>query len=519
MTIVLGKRPARIQTNLEHSREARIRHFVEGIPAESVAEAMTAPYEPAPGSPRPVPVSEIRGIERGIYVGARRRRAVPADGQVGLYASRLDAQAARRLSSVEQPVHLTLKSVGRGSKEHYQSLYPSRNVQLPDISFDISIDVEAHKQRLLQVVRGLNPMPFLRLLIAGLSLSHSHRLSNSRRALMASMAAIVLLAGMATSTLAAQQMRYEVQPGDTLESVAAEFGVDPEAIYRSSWMPNGYTLEAGQVIIIPEPGQSPSEAAIMAAERQGTSPWVMGAHEVVWGDTVGDIAELWGVPVSHLLAFNPDIDPSNLIVGERIMIPWERDSDAARPQATSSSDPLVMLPVPLMYQTRNLSCEYAATSAATMVFAGGVNEQTFINSVPLAKNPHLGYRGNIDGAWGNTTDYGVYAGPLQPVLDAHGFNSEAFYSMGDVTILKQHLDAGRPVVVWLGFWGDTRERLSDEGDYSVFSGMHVVTAMGYDANGVYVMDPAKGQVNYYDWATFSAMWRIVDGMGLAIWPK
>ena len=282
-------------------------------------------------------------------------------------------------------------------------------------------------------------------------------------------------------------------------------------------MPNGWEVTPGQVVVIPEPGQTPEEAAAAAAENEGTSPWTAGAHEVVWGDTLASIAWEWGVPVDHLIKFNSHLDPNNLLPGDRVVIPWERGDDVVGP--VIEAEPTVMLPVPNFAQTRNLSCEFAATHAATAAFGPGVSEQTFIDSVPVTLNPHNGYRGNIDGQWGNTDDYGVYAGPLIPVLNAHGYVGESFYSMGDTDILKAHLDAGHPVVVWLGFWGDTRERLNDEGEYSVFAGMHVVTAVGYDDLGVYVMDPAKGSVDHYDWATFSDMWSIVDGMGLAVYPQ
>lgn len=243
----------------------------------------------------------------------------------------------------------------------------------------------------------------------------------------------------------------------------------------------------------------------------------MGAHEVVWGDTLASIAWEWGVPVDHLVTFNSHLDPNNLLPGDRVVIPWERDNDVVGPSITA--EPIVMLPVPNYAQTRSLSCEFAATHAATAAFGPGIGEQTFIDSVPLALNPHHGYRGNIDGQWGNTDDYGVYASALVPVLNAHGYVGESFYSMGDTDILVSHLNAGHPVVVWLGFWGDTRERLNDDGQYSVFAGMHVVTAIGYDELGVYVMDPASGSVDHYDWVTFSAMWSIVDGMGLAVYPQ
>lgn len=520
MTIVLGRRPTAQPTDTQQRRQDWVDQFrARTSEPENTSAAPTIPVRVQPGAPSAVPLAEIRGGHRGIYASARRFRSASPEGVVGLYASRIDAQNAQRLNKVQPRPMLTTRSIGRGSDEHYENLHPSKcleistpkvNITLPTISLN-PID------RVKQVNRAGNPIRQLIAQLSGLSLKHGHRISYSRRAMLASLAALVLMAGMATSTLAAQQVRYEVQEGDSLNGIAAEFGVDPEAIYRSSWMPNGYTVTPGQVIVIPEPGQTPEEAAWMAAEREGTSPWAAGAHEVVWGDTLAGIAWQWGVPIDHLVAFNPSVNPDNLIVGDRIIIPRERDNNVVGPSITS--DPVVMLPVPNYAQTRNLSCEFAATHAATAAFGPGISEQTFIDSVPLTNNPHLGYRGNIDGQWGNTDDYGVYASPLIPVLNAHGYVGESFYSMGDTDILKAHLDAGNPVVVWLGFWGDTRERMDDDGQYSVFAGIHVVTAIGYDSLGVYVMDPASGTVDHYDWATFSAMWAIVDGMGLAVYPQ
>lgn len=93
------------------------------------------------------------------------------------------------------------------------------------------------------------------------------------------------------------------------------------------------------------------------------------------------------------------------------------------------------------------------------------------------------------------------------------------YTGGDTAPLMAHLDSGHPVMVWLGFWGDTRETLADEETYAVFAGMHVVTVYGYDASGVYVADPATGGTDFYPWDVFVGMWSVVDGMSLAIYPK
>ena len=170
-------------------------------------------------------------------------------------------------------------------------------------------------------------------------------------------------------------------------------------------------------------------------------------------------------------------------------------------------------------QERNLSCEYAAAYIATSAFGNGVPESTFLAQVPAASNPHYGYRGNIDGLWGNTTDYGVYPEALVPVLSGAGFATEVMYTQGDIAPLKAQIDAGRPVVVWLGFWGDTRETLADQDTYAVFAGMHVVTVYGYDEAGVHVSDPASGAYAFHSWDAFIGMWSVIDGMSLAIYPQ
>lgn len=176
--------------------------------------------------------------------------------------------------------------------------------------------------------------------------------------------------------------------------------------------------------------------------------------------------------------------------------------------------------VPSYSQQRNLSCEYASLTIATAAFGEGVSEYEFDNRVGWSSNPHWGFRGNITGAWGNTTDYGVYAEPLVAPLADFGFNGEVFYGQGDPSALRARLDAGRPTLVWIALWGDLREvQYTDDGSrFSMTPGIHVVVAYGYDEGGVYVSDPAVGAKRYYDWGTFSSMWSVLDGMALAVSP-
>ncbi|MDP9368067.1 MAG: C39 family peptidase [Chloroflexota bacterium] len=178
------------------------------------------------------------------------------------------------------------------------------------------------------------------------------------------------------------------------------------------------------------------------------------------------------------------------------------------------------LDVPAYAQQRNLSCEYAALTIATGAFGYAVSEWEFDHRVGWSDNPHWGYRGDIYGWWGNTTDYGVYPEALVPALDEFGFYGETFYAQGDRSELIARLDWGMPTLVWLGFWGDTGyyESTEDGTPYKLAAGMHVVVAYGYDDWGVYVSDPASGDYTSYAWGDFMWMWNVLDGMALAVAP-
>ncbi len=461
-------------------------------------------------------------------------------GLMWLYAARIaharcDLSSVRRASAGERllvgeitgedgPVRSMVvmgaaAQIGRGEETHYQRLHPVLQMRYGRLrcgggmmgprerrSGEGKRSSEAARESGAPLARRRQVVGFER------GFPSYARISTSKRLMLATICAILLIVSAASTSLAGQQ-RYEVREGDTIESVADMFGVDPDAIRTSSYLPDGDYLSAGQVIVIPEPGQSPVDAAQMAAANEGASPWVATAYWVEWADNPASIAAQFGVGVDELLAFNGIEDPLNIQEGDRILIPATATSVETNSAPSSNG-----LWVPDYKQQRNLSCEYAAVHAAAMAFGWAPTEQDFIDAVPEALNPHYGYRGNIDGWWGNTQDYGIYAEPLVPVLNDWGFNGEVIYTFGDTGPLIEHLDAGHPVVTWLGFWGDTRERLSDDSNYSVFAGMHVVTVYDYDDYGVWVMDPAKGEKVQYSWDFFIKMWSVVDGMSLAVYP-
>lgn len=448
----------------------------------------------------------------GIWSEERRAGGQSHEGAgiVGMYAERTARQGIRfrgrdrsQAESVRQSHSVALLSapvpLGRVSGEHYREKRKMwaeiRRMQRNQGSGDMTA-METAAQERGHARHGWN-MPV-----------------SGRQAVVAGLAALVLLFGTFAATFA-EQYRYEVQAGDTIESIAETFGVDPQAIRQSSYLPNGDDLTAGQAIVIPGIDQTPDQAAQEASANEGTSPWAVTAHWVQYGETVGGIAAEYGLTAEALISFNGISDVYDIQPGTRLVIPPSRETSSG----VSTFNPTVAVAnVPTYMQSRNLSCEFAAVHIATAAWGNAIPESVYIQDTPITKNPHKGYRGNIDGWWGNTDDYGIYAEALVPVLNQWGFTGEVFYSEGSTDQLTAHLDAGHPVVVWLGFWGDTRVRLADDGNYSVASGMHVVTVWGYDESGVYVSDPAKASYEFFDWNTFIGMWNVLDGQALAVYP-
>jgi uncharacterized protein YvpB len=174
---------------------------------------------------------------------------------------------------------------------------------------------------------------------------------------------------------------------------------------------------------------------------------------------------------------------------------------------------------PTYQQERNLSCEYAALVIAMGAYGTWVSEYQFDDLVGWSANPHWGFRGDINGPWGSTDDYGVYAEPLAWALPNFGFWGDVFYAQGDASALSSRLDQGFPTLVWIGDFGNDAYWAEADGTwFQLAAGEHVVVAYGYDANGVYASDPATGGDRFFSWGEFMTLWNVLDGMSLAVGP-
>jgi LysM repeat protein/uncharacterized protein YvpB len=302
---------------------------------------------------------------------------------------------------------------------------------------------------------------------------------------------------------------HVVVAGDTLYAIAQKYGMTVDALAQANNLANPNLLVVGTQLKVP----AVSSAATQSAQVPSGSENVT-LHLVSAGETLGEIASYYNVSVSALVGANGISDPNVLEVGDLLRIP------GGAPATNDGSTKLRAMPV--MHQSLPLSCEDAAVSLATAYWGSQVSEWVFIENVPQNANPHLGFRGDITGAFGSTDDYGVYAEPFVPILSNYGFTGNVFYADGNSKMLTDQIDQGRPVVVWVTNLASVQTRSSGSANGQSFALVpqeHSVVVYGYDSNEVYVADPGDGSYRQFTWSDFMRSWGYFDGMSLAIYPK
>jgi uncharacterized protein YvpB len=177
------------------------------------------------------------------------------------------------------------------------------------------------------------------------------------------------------------------------------------------------------------------------------------------------------------------------------------------------------LAVPEYHQEYSLSCEFASLYMVTSYWGDPIYEDQSLAVTAWDDNPHLGFRGDINGGWGSTYDYGIYAEPLADIAWQYGYGADISYG-ADANLLQLYLDDGVPVITWISVYGDWGwENWDSWGDeYRLVPYEHVVVAIGYDDYGVYISDPGTGAYNELSWSYFMGAWDLMDGMMLAVYP-
>jgi len=116
----------------------------------------------------------------------------------------------------------------------------------------------------------------------------------------------------------------------------------------------------------------------------------------------------------------------------------------------------INLNLPLYKQQHTLSCECAATHAATTYIGHSLSEEHCLETLEVYEgplqdgiwgDPDVKYVGNVDGSQRRLTGFGVYPKPIEKGLQTYNISVQASYhtSIEKITI---SLLNNKPVVIW-----------------------------------------------------------------------
>jgi LysM repeat protein len=125
---------------------------------------------------------------------------------------------------------------------------------------------------------------------------------------------------------------YTIAPGDTLSSVASQFGVTTVAIIEANGLLDPNSLVVGQEIVIPgyqaPAGQTVSGTPVPGQTAVGSAGGV--THVVQPGEGLLEIAQAYGVDVNVLAQVNNITNRNLLRAGQQLVIPGLTPQEAAR---------------------------------------------------------------------------------------------------------------------------------------------------------------------------------------------
>ena len=101
-------------------------------------------------------------------------------------------------------------------------------------------------------------------------------------------------------------------------------------------------------------------------------------------------------------------------------------------------------------QLTTLDCEARSAVDWARYFGISIDENEFIDKIPLSDDPEIGFVGDINGAMGQLppAGYGVYPPPIAAILREYGLNAKAVSNMS-YEDLQREIASDRPVIVWI----------------------------------------------------------------------
>ena len=162
-------------------------------------------------------------------------------------------------------------------------------------------------------------------------------------------------------------------------------------------------------------------------------------------------------------------------------------------------------------QEHNLSCESRSATDLAAFWDVTFTEDEFFRRLPKSDNPNRGFLGDVDLPPGSMppVGYGVYVGPVAANLRSFGLAAQAQREW-NLDALKAELAAGRPVIVWSTYdmrMPGVENWVSSDGATSVIvQWQHTFIAVGYDEEGVYLVDAYDAATKHFSYQAFDGAW-------------
>lgn len=131
-------------------------------------------------------------------------------------------------------------------------------------------------------------------------------------------------------TAAPTPLIHTVQAGEVLLAIAAEYDTTVEAIMLANEITDPRTLQIGQQLLIPPDKGSPLGVKTVI-------------HQIVAGDTLLGLAAAYGSTLDDILATNPELEPTSLQIGQKIIVPLTQPR--ANPISSNPTLPRITSPV------------------------------------------------------------------------------------------------------------------------------------------------------------------------------
>ncbi|HEV7663645.1 MAG TPA: glucosaminidase domain-containing protein [Chloroflexota bacterium] len=211
--------------------------------------------------------------------------------------------------------------------------------------------------------------------------------------------------------------RYVVEPGDSVRTIATQFGVTNETVIWENDLTDPDVLQVGQELhILPFSGL---------------------IHEVRPGDTVASVANAYDAPLADVIASNKLNDPFIIVVGQKLAVPH-----GYRPLP----EKVVVVPsgaADTVQAPPSTSDQLAATVPTRRVFPllGGTPQEQFIGSIAEAA---------VESA--DRTGVPASVTIAQAILESYWGSSRLAHEANNYFGIKAQTKAGSAGSIWFDVW-------------------------------------------------------------------